>query len=201
MEGPAHVEPPVKAMSPARRKPPPTLKGPSDNVLLQQRLPMQQLVFTTRCTVATLIMLGAVFIVIGVLCLEWQAESVVTNFVYYDQTLNQASNAPCQSESGVCSFEFEVAKEIPAPVYMYYSLTNFYQNHRRYINSREDRQLRGTFGDEFGDTEKGFPACQLFESYEVGADKVKVFQYPCGLVAKSVFNDTFSLSTAVNPSP
>jgi len=152
---------------------------------------MQQLVFTTRCTVTTLLVLGAVFVVMGVLSLEWQAQSVVTQFVYYDH----AGEAPCQSELGVCSFEFEVEKEIPGPVHMYYSLTNFYQNHRRFINSREDRQLRGTFGDAYGDTDMGFPGCDLYE-VDREVDGVKVFHYPCGLVAKSIFNDTFSLSTA-----
>lgn len=30
-----------------------------------------------------------------------------------------------------------------APVYFYYQLANFYQNHRRYVKSRSDGQLRG----------------------------------------------------------
>ncbi|KNC50358.1 uncharacterized protein AMSG_12017 [Thecamonas trahens ATCC 50062] len=30
-----------------------------------------------------------------------------------------------------------------APVYVYYELTNYYQNHRRYVKSRNDAQLRG----------------------------------------------------------
>lgn len=28
-------------------------------------------------------------------------------------------------------------------VFMYYGLSNFYQNHRRYVKSRDDRQLNG----------------------------------------------------------
>ena len=30
-----------------------------------------------------------------------------------------------------------------APVYFYYKLENFYQNHRRYVKSRNDDQLAG----------------------------------------------------------
>ena len=30
-----------------------------------------------------------------------------------------------------------------APVYVYYELDNFYQNHRRYVKSRSDSQLEG----------------------------------------------------------
>jgi len=29
---------------------------------------------------------------------------------------------------------------------MYYALTNFYQNHRRYVKSRDDHQLWGEIG-------------------------------------------------------
>lgn len=30
-----------------------------------------------------------------------------------------------------------------APIYVYYQVNNLYQNHRRYVNSRDDQQLRG----------------------------------------------------------
>ena len=37
-----------------------------------------------------------------------------------------------------CSVSF-----LQAPVYIYYGLDNFYQNHRRYVKSRDDTQLLG----------------------------------------------------------
>ena len=33
--------------------------------------------------------------------------------------------------------------EIKAPVFVYYQLENFYQNHRRYVKSRSNAQLLG----------------------------------------------------------
>ncbi|XP_047000868.1 cell cycle control protein 50A-like [Schistocerca americana] len=33
------------------------------------------------------------------------------------------------------------------PVFIYYQLSNYYQNHRRYVNSRDDYQLRGKLYD------------------------------------------------------
>ena len=33
--------------------------------------------------------------------------------------------------------------DIPAPIYVYYQLDNFYQNHRRYVKSRSNEQLMG----------------------------------------------------------
>ena len=74
-------------------------------------------------------------------------------------------------------------------VYMYYGLTNFYQNHRRYVKSRNDNQLRGvkqtsTSGD-----------CSPFLSWE---NTSASYTYaPCGAIANSMFNGQFSLLESV----
>lgn len=70
------------------------------------------------------------------------------------------------------------------PVLFYYQLTNFYQNHRRYVNSFFDKQLAGkdvSAGDVSGST------CEPLKAEE-GTNKPF---YPCGLIANSLFNDTF----------
>lgn len=33
-------------------------------------------------------------------------------------------------------------QKIDPPIYIYYELTNYFQNHRRYVKSRNDEQLR-----------------------------------------------------------
>ena len=43
----------------------------------------------------------------------------------------------------MCRLKFTIEEEIPAPVYVYYQLDNFYQNHRRYVKSRSNTQLMG----------------------------------------------------------
>ena len=43
-----------------------------------------------------------------------------------------------------CEETIIVDSDIPAPVYVYYQLDNFYQNHRRYVKSRSNEQLMGT---------------------------------------------------------
>ena len=42
-----------------------------------------------------------------------------------------------------CVIDLEVPETIPKPVYVYYTLDNFYQNHRRYVKSRSSAQLLG----------------------------------------------------------
>ena len=41
----------------------------------------------------------------------------------------------------VCTINVPIEKDMDGPVYFYYKLSNFYQNHRRYVKSRSDEQL------------------------------------------------------------
>lgn len=52
--------------------------------------------------------------------------------VRYDQT--------CSGQA-TCTLSFSVSKDISAPVYLYYGLTEFYQNHRKYMKYRSTTQL------------------------------------------------------------
>ncbi|KAI5287369.1 hypothetical protein KEM54_006044 [Ascosphaera aggregata] len=82
-----------------------------------------------------------------------------------------------------CSLQFTLPNDLDSPVFMYYKLTNFYQNHRRYVKSLDQEQLEGkplrnkTIDGGFCDPLRLDP--------ETG----KAY-YPCGLIANSLFNDT-----------
>jgi len=73
------------------------------------------------------------------------------------------------------------------PIYVYYRLDNFYQNHRRYARSRNDDQLNGKAVTKYS----GLSACDPVKSANGSRDPNDFF-VPCGLIAASVFNDTFS---------
>lgn len=65
---------------------------------------------------------------------------------------------------------------------MYYGLTNYYQNHRRYVKSRSDQQLLG----------KNLPItslseCEPFSSGKTADGKILPVA-PCGAIANSLFN-------------
>lgn len=83
----------------------------------------------------------------------------------------------------VCIIQFFVPETIKAPIYFYYRLTNFYQNHRRYVKSLDMEQLKG----------KAQSASQIrggeCDPLETNVDGLPY--YPCGLIANSMFNDTF----------
>merc|ERR1711992_32392 len=83
-----------------------------------------------------------------------------------------------------CEMEIDVKKEMAKPVYMYYGLTNFYQNHRRYVKSRDEKQLLGNVEAKPSDD------CAPFAT-DPEPEKPYV---PCGAIANSLFNDVISIS-------
>lgn len=53
---------------------------------------------------------------------------------------------------------FTLPRRMKAPVFLYYGLTNVYQNHRRYLSSLSTAQLRG-FPLAHGDRIRTSPLC------------------------------------------
>jgi len=90
----------------------------------------------------------------------------------------------------VCKIQFYVPEKLPAPVLLYYQLTNFYQNHRRYVKSFDAGQLNGEYRDN-----KTIDGSDC-EPLQLGEDG-KAY-YPCGLIANSIFNDTIFSPLALN---
>jgi len=88
------------------------------------------------------------------------------------------------------------------PVFVYYQLDNFYQNHRRYVKSRDYKQLMGETRTTTEIANTCDPIITNKDLANVGyttsvnnkpldPDAAAI---PCGLIAKSYFNDTYLLS-------
>jgi hypothetical protein len=90
----------------------------------------------------------------------------------------------------VCSLEFNIPVDIGPPVLLFYRLTSFYQNHRRYVKSLHQDQLKGKF---VPNATIASSACNPLRLNGTG-----FAYYPCGLIANSVFNDTFSSPMLLN---
>ncbi|KAG9104648.1 hypothetical protein FRC06_000412 [Ceratobasidium sp. 370] len=85
-----------------------------------------------------------------------------------------------------CLIQFELPADLHPPVFLYYRLTSFYQNHRRYVKSMDSDQLKGKAVDA-GTLNGG--DCKPLAILD---GKIV---YPCGLIANSMFNDTISNAT------
>ena len=99
--------------------------------------------------------------------------------------------------ASTCQLSINIPKTIPGPVFLYYELTNFYQNYRTYVRSKSYAQLRN---GQPVQTELDFcsPAKynKDFAGYYDSAKQLKGADLarPCGLIAKTVFNDTFNIA-------
>ncbi|KAL8996657.1 MAG: hypothetical protein Q9169_003881 [Polycauliona sp. 2 TL-2023] len=101
-----------------------------------------------------------------------------------------------EEPSQMCSVRFALPHELEPPVFLYYRLTNFYQNHRRYVKSQDTNQLKG---DAVSVDTIATSNCDplRINNDEGRADQGRPF-YPCGLIANSLFNDSFSSPVLLN---
>ncbi|KAK4122364.1 Lem3/Cdc50 [Parathielavia appendiculata] len=85
-----------------------------------------------------------------------------------------------------CRIKFNIPEQLKPTISFFYNLENFYQNHRRYVNSFNAKQL---LGDAVDGRTINDSTCDPITHDPRGTGKIV---YPCGLVANSMFNDTFS---------
>lgn len=172
----------------------PVSRRPVDSPFYQQRLKAWQPILTPKWVVITFLVIGIPFVAIG-FWLKSVSDNVVEYKVQYDGAGTDPAYAACQLQAGIasasCSVTFSINSEMKGssskPVYVYYELDNFYQNHRRYVKSRSEKQLTGGVTSSLGDV-------ALADCDPLRTRNGSILQ-PCGLVAQSYFNDTFVLAS------
>lgn len=165
-------------------------KRPSDSAFKQQRLPAWQPMLTAGTVLPTFFIIGIAFIPVGIALLYFSGsvQEIVIDYTHCHQSGNNM-NTTCASliaknptTSCVCEVPFTLEQDFIGRVYMYYGLSNFYQNHRRYVKSRDDDQLLGRLSTT--------PSTDC-EPFAVDANNRPIA--PCGAIANSLFNDTLTL--------
>ena len=66
----------------------------------------------------------------------------ISNVVDLEVVYPNAGDQNCKYGQ-TCVVSFTIEKDMKAPVYLLYKLDDFYQNHRRYITSKSNKQLLG----------------------------------------------------------
>ncbi|XP_030471557.1 ALA-interacting subunit 3-like [Syzygium oleosum] len=163
-------------------------KRPKYSKFTQQELPACKPILTPRWVISAFMLVSIVFIPIGVASL-FASRDVVEIIDRYDIDCIPESNRTDKvqyiqsSPNNTCIRKLTVPKRMKQPIYVYYQLDNFYQNHRRYVKSRSDQQLRdASSANDVSD-------CKPEDTTANGS-----FIVPCGLIAWSLFNDTYSFS-------
>lgn len=166
-----------------------TSKKPKYSKFSQQELPAWKPILTPGWVIATFTVIGIIFVPIGLVSL-FSSESVEEAVFRYDDMCLPSSHVANALEyikndatNKTCTKKWIVEHKMKAPIFIYYQLDNYYQNHRRYVKSRNDKQLRNK-GAEW-ETNNCYP-----EDKTKGNEPI----VPCGLIAWSLFNDTYRFS-------
>lgn len=185
--------------------------------------PVSSIFFTTSCFGV----LGCIFIVLGILILhasslvkeislrydDHPACKIVTlksNSTNSSSLFNETKNNLTELNSTnvteysitykeVCDVDFVVPETMDAPVFFYYELVNFYQNHRRFIKSLSLSQLTGKV---LNTSELDFDCAPIVTVKDLGINTTfgknvtlspEDPANPCGLYPRSFFNDSYIL--------
>ncbi|KAM8976336.1 cell cycle control protein 50B-like [Pelodytes ibericus] len=160
-------------------------QSPDNTAFTQQRLPAWQPLLSANLVLPFFFLAGLSFIAVGI-GLLYSSNNIKEN--EYDYTGAQAGNDcyECSSASKpcYCNVTFNFTEFFKGPVFMYYSLSNYYQNHYRYMISRDDTQLSGYINN----LKSPDNSCAPYQW-----DSQNRPYAPCGAVANSMFNDVFTL--------
>ncbi|KAI1756095.1 CDC50 family protein [Xylaria castorea] len=118
---------------------------------------------------------------------SWRNNGSATVTAQWMKTENQTIpyNGFEVANQTTCSIQFEILQNMSAPVRAYYRLDNFYQNHRRYVNSFNADQL---LAKNVTTSTLQNSNCAPLATEEINGTDYQI--YPCGLIANSLFNDT-----------
>lgn len=203
-------------------------RRPKETAFTQQRLRAVHPILTAKVVIPVLIVIAIIFVPIGAamlhasnniqeftidyaMCAELASSEYWTDIpeeyytYYFKSSVNVmpkwrlATNESAiwenyPEERNICQIQFEIPNDLQSPIYLFYKLTKFHANHRQFVKSFSEDQLNGkkasvsTIKDTVGQN------CQPLSIDDEG----KII-YPCGLIANSMFNDTYDATLfAVN---
>ncbi|KKY20685.1 putative lem3 cdc50 family protein [Phaeomoniella chlamydospora] len=122
---------------------------------------------------------------------QFKYSNTTQQAMWYRSVSNETPPYSVELETNVCTLQFQIPNDIGPPVLLYYRLTNFYQNHRRYVKSLDTDQL---LGKALSNSTIKNSDCDPLEVNDDG-----IAYYPCGLIANSIFNDTFHSPVDITP--
>lgn len=189
---------PDAIMDPPQPSPsPPPLSAPDRSLtaifgrLKQQDLKSYTCTFSPRCVISLYFTIAIIFLPLGA--------AIVTGTARL-RDLRVRYDGDC-TIGDVCVVSFTSRYTIAPDSYLYYTLSNYHQNAREYVKSRSDVMDQGQLPKVEFDVEncdkwlcrdepESGTKCLKDEDGKLNTD---AFIYPCGLTARSLFNDTFEI--------
>lgn len=138
------------------------------------------------------ILLGTCFIIFGSIIIH-KSENVHEISKRYD---DQEDCKASWKDPSTCTISFSISDTWESPIFFYFEIKNMFQNHRKYNKSRDIYQLMGDLRtvseiEDYCEPVVDMEDLGLNTTLELSeSDPAN----PCGLVAKSLFNDTYTLT-------
>ena len=193
-------------------------RRPKEDNFTQQRLASINPVFTPKSVLPIYLLVAAVFVIVGG-CLLAQSSRVDEITMFYQDCVTAAPKDNFQdmpddhfnyifhnhkdfntkpqwrfvddpsddsNERGTCQIRFTTPADLKKTVYVNYVLEKFAANHRRYVLSFSEDQIRGKRPSLHDVRSNTGINCKV-----LGHDSEGKLIYPCGLIANSMFNDSY----------
>ncbi|KAM9709622.1 transmembrane protein 30C isoform 1-T2 [Menidia menidia] len=182
-------------MGKEKLKPGPLARRPDNSAFKQQRLPAWSPMLTANTVLPFFYIMSSVCLLLGVWLLLTVQSTHELKLDYTEmgdcaRCFEMRKNVSSAAQDCTCTVGFSIEKAFKGDVFFYYGLRNFHQNLRRYMDSRDDGQMVGRKRRLKNPTSY----CKPFDKDVNGVPIV-----PCGAIANSIFNDSFTL-TYLSPS-
>lgn len=134
------------------------------------------------------------FLILGIVLATYTSNAKIKK-IQYDKDCEAIVN-------NTCNITIKFTEKMEGPVYFYYQLDNFFQNHRTYLNSKDLPQLKGENRSTSDIEESCRPVLKNSDLSRYGISTnlngnpldMTATANPCGLIASTFFNgETFSL--------
>ncbi|KAJ8013318.1 hypothetical protein DPEC_G00052020 [Dallia pectoralis] len=167
----------------------PLARRPDNSAFKQQRLPAWSPMLTAQTVLPFFYCLSVVCVLLGV----WLLVTVQNTYQYKVDYTEAGSCNTCfemrksyinAKQKCNCTVEVNMKNAIKGNVFFYYGLRNFHQNLRQYMDSRDDAQMMGKNNNLLKPSNYCYP-------FVTGQNGLSIA--PCGAVANSLFNDSFTL--------
>ncbi|XP_056145521.1 transmembrane protein 30C [Lampris incognitus] len=167
----------------------PLARRPDNSAFKQQRLPAWSPMLTASTVLPFFYCLALLCMLLGVWLLitvqgTQELKMDYTEAGTCDRCFEKRQNVSNALQTCDCQVIFPIENTLKGDVFFYYGLRNFHQNLRRYMDSRDDRQMVGRKQS----LKNPSSYCETFSRDQNGVPIA-----PCGAVANSMFNDSFTL--------
>ena len=143
---------------------------------------------TISCITIIFVCFAVFFIIMGIIILVFTAQVKEIKYKYYP-----CEKSPCHYGDKI----IDINEDMKKPVMIYYQVDGVIQNHRFYMDSKSDKQLKGekvTYDDLKKDKicESALTEDQMKNWYGYGDDDDENLADPCGLISKTFLKEEFS---------